>query len=302
MPDIPFTFPNGVRGTVSEDGKINLLGKAPTGNEPATALPRPSGQEKNQTDDELGIDPGIAPSAEYLRVHDPMHAPDAPLIHEDPVGDVLVGNAMAKPVGVAFDALANPVGEAIGGAASKVGSGAAKVARAVGTVIKPSAKHAVVGAAEGAATSALHGGNPVRGAVGGAVAGGLLGKTVHGKLGKILKKLSDEDLGEAVTEAATPETPETPGTVEEPAAPAAPAPTPEAVAARVQPAPIAPPIPSKVDMHLTTLAGPAGPAGVAALKAVALKPSGETLRAAVAAGIPPAVALQVAKLGAQVAQ
>ena len=58
-------------------------------------------------------------------------------------------------------------------------------------------------------------------------------------------------------------------------------------------------IPSMVDQHLASLAGPSGPAGVAALKAVALSPTRETLQAAVRAGITPQVALQVARLGAQ---
>ncbi len=58
-------------------------------------------------------------------------------------------------------------------------------------------------------------------------------------------------------------------------------------------------VPSVVDRHLATLAGDAGPGAVAALKAVALNPTRATLQAAVAAGVKPQVALQVARIGAQ---
>lgn len=59
--------------------------------------------------------------------------------------------------------------------------------------------------------------------------------------------------------------------------------------------------PSVVDQHLAKLAAGAGPGAVAALKAVVLNPTRATLQAAVAAGIKPQVALQVARIGANAA-
>lgn len=58
-------------------------------------------------------------------------------------------------------------------------------------------------------------------------------------------------------------------------------------------------VPSRIDQHLAKLAGSTGPRGVTALKAVVANPSRQTIQAAIAEGIQPTIALQVAKLGAQ---
>lgn len=134
---------------------IDLLLATPVAQTPTTPVPTAQpGQApvnyrpREYTDEDLGIATGpIGPSAKYMRVHDPIHAPDAPLIREDPVMDV--ATAMA------------------GGAAGKLARTAiGKVAPTVGRYAEP--------AVASAATAALQGANPKQTGVAG-LAGLVLG-------------------------------------------------------------------------------------------------------------------------------
>jgi hypothetical protein len=257
---------------VTDDG---ILGKAPTGDEPR-AVSRSSSQEKNQTDDELGISsplqvpqgrtaPAVDSGSQPLAALRPT--PDEPgLVKEDPIGDTLIGGAAAKPVGAL-------VGKAVGAVTSKV-------APVVGRIIQPSLRGAAEGAAVAGVPTLLHTGDPLaalKAAGEGAVTGGVLGHAAHSMSGIVGKALR-EKAAMATEEAA------------------------HATAAAEAAEASHPAMSPTVQEHLTTLAGSAGPEGVAALKAVALSPTLATLHAAVKAGVPAYIALQVAKLGQGVAR
>lgn len=270
--------------TVATGSRITpegITGAAPTGNEPANAIPRPSGQSKNQTDEELRIDsglavpsgrtvPGVDSGSQPLSELRPTPETDTPLEREDPIGDTIIGGSLAKPVGAV-------AGKVIGKATGAAGAAATKL-------LKPSVEGAAQGAVYSGVPTLIHTGNPVaalKAAGAGAVTGGILGHVAHSGAARALREHSAEatKAAEALESSGAPSPPA-------PAVPSGP------------PAYPFPPAISPVDVHLAKLAGPAGEAGAAALKAVVLRPSRETLQAAVAAGIPPAVAVQVARLGA----
>jgi hypothetical protein len=194
-----------------------------------------------------------------------------PLVKEDPIGDAVVGSALAGPIG---DVAGTVAGKMVG-----------KAAPIVRRIVQPSLKGAAEGAAISGIPTLVRTGSPYeagKAALEGAAVGGVLGHAAH-SVGGIVGKALREKAANATEEAA--------------------AATEAAHAAEVG-APVGgvsdqphPALTPTVEQHLTTLAGSAGPAGVEALKAVALRPSLDTLHAAVKAGVPSYIALQVARLG-----
>jgi hypothetical protein len=114
--DIPFTFPNGVRGTLSEDGKIAMLGKAAAPDQKPSALSGPGATDPDAPSpmdygkDVLGRQrtqpvktPGVG------RPADPMEV--------DPIAQGVVGGVLGAGAGALAGGLVPAVaGPVVGGA------------------------------------------------------------------------------------------------------------------------------------------------------------------------------------------
>lgn len=253
-----------------------ILGKAPTEAQRPSALSGPGATDPDEPAPSLQVPqgrtlPAVGHGAQPVsELQPPQEEPG--LVKEDPIGDTLIGGAAAKPVGAI-------VGKAVGAVTSKV-------APVVARVIQPSLRGAAEGAAVSGVPTLLRTGSPLeagKAALEGAAVGGVLGHAAH-SVGGIVGKALREKAAAATSEA-------------------------EALTAAAEAHEAGlPPVAQQrefntstptMEQHLTTLAGSAGPAGVAALKEVALKPSLESLHAAVKAGVPSYIALQVAKMAHQ---
>ena len=124
------TVVSGGGRTVAPGARVTdtgILGKPPTGDEPR-AVSRPSSQEKDQTDDELGIASPLArPTGRVFRgvtgdtnpaplATDVSAPPEAPLVKEDPIGNAIVGAGALKAGAAAARAIPGVVGAAAEGA------------------------------------------------------------------------------------------------------------------------------------------------------------------------------------------
>lgn len=233
-----YQLPNGLQLVVdNETGDVTPV--AGTGNQGPAARAVAAGRgaaplSDSASDEDLGIaSPLAVPKGRTLPsatgggaqpLSELRPPPEQGLTHEDPIGDVIVGDALAAPVGAAVSG----------------------VGRAVGAAVKPFAKAAgtVVPAVRAVTKEALE--SPAA-----------MLEAVKHPLAHVASKALE--LSHPVTRAAQ----------------------------------------LTIDEHLAKLAGETGEAGAAALKAIALRPSRETLAAAVRIGIAPRIALQVARLGAQ---
>lgn len=115
---------------MSDDGKVNILGRAPDPSQvPAGAAPGAgTRQEKNQTDEELGISSPLAtPKGRVFRglsgdtnpfpkATDISAPTEAPLVKEDPIGTVIAGAGAAKAGAVAARGIGGAIGSAVEGA------------------------------------------------------------------------------------------------------------------------------------------------------------------------------------------
>lgn len=124
----PFRFPNGIHGTVDDDGKISILGRPAREDQRPSALsgpgatdpdePSPLAKPTGRVYRGLTGDTNPLPTATGISAppRDAGGVPDAPLIKEDPIGTAIAGGGALKAGAAAARAIPGVVGTAVEGA------------------------------------------------------------------------------------------------------------------------------------------------------------------------------------------